>query len=217
MRKYLVMSFLFVLLFLTACSEKESVDVQRLPVNNTDSIQIEFGSINVKVVSADIEESEASLILYDNAGLKMDKKKGKISIGVNKDITRFFKKKPELEVRIPIQFKGAIILDGSSGNVVGKDLQTHDLQVNASSGNVMLDFLQFHSHVYVKTTSGHVDVSLKDVEPDVTLLLKSNSGRRSVAIDLDDLQQNKKETRGKFSNGEYEVKLKTSSGNISLK
>ncbi|GIN87547.1 hypothetical protein J6TS2_39330 [Heyndrickxia sporothermodurans] len=218
MRKFFVMTFIFVLVFLTACSKKENVDFQRVSVNDVDNIQIEFGSTDVKVVSADIKELEASLLLYDNGpGLKLDKEKGKISIGVKNDMARLFKKKPELLVRIPIKFNGEIIVNGTSGNVVGEDLQTQNLQVNARSGNVVLGFLQFHSNVYVKTTSGNVDVSLNDSEPDVALHLKSNSGRRSVEINLDDHQQNKKETKGKLGNGEYEVKLKTSSGNIALK
>ncbi|WP_342615503.1 DUF4097 family beta strand repeat-containing protein [Peribacillus frigoritolerans] len=69
----------------------------------------------------------------------------------------------------------------SPGNVVGKEeLQTHNLQVNACSGNVELDFLHFRSKVHVTTTSGNVNVSLYEDEPDATLLLKSNSGIRCI-------------------------------------
>ncbi|MES5896710.1 DUF4097 family beta strand repeat-containing protein [Bacillus cereus group sp. RP43] len=108
-------------------------------------------------------------------------------------------------------------MDGTSGSVVGKELQTHNLRVNGSSGNVKLDFLHFHREVYVTTTSGNVDVTLNGDEPDVTLLLKSNSGRRSAGIVLDNHQQGKKETKGTYGRGDYKVQLETSSGNISLK
>ncbi|WP_243764063.1 DUF4097 family beta strand repeat-containing protein, partial [Bacillus sp. XF8] len=101
--------------------------------------------------------------------------------------------------------------------VVGKELQTHNLRVNGSSGNVKLDFLHFHSEVYVTTTSGNVDVSLNGDEPDAELLLKSNSGRRSVAFVLDNHQQGKKETKGTSGSGDHKVQLETSSGSISLK
>ncbi|MEX3623122.1 DUF4097 family beta strand repeat-containing protein [Viridibacillus arvi] len=113
-----------------------------------------------------------------------------------------------MEVRIPNGFKGEIIVNGSSGSIVGKDLQIHDLQVNGKRGSVKLDYLHFHSEVHVTTTSGNVGNSLNKDEPDATLLLKSNSGRRSVGIVIDDIQQSKKETKGTSGTGDYEVQLK---------
>ncbi|MDF9761377.1 DUF4097 and DUF4098 domain-containing protein YvlB [Peribacillus simplex] len=222
MKKYcMVMLAILTVMFLSACVEgKESEDIQMASLKDIDSIHIDNGSINVDVVSADIDELEASLLLQDNGpGIVMDKGKQKLTIQVKNDISRLFKvdRMPQLEVRIPSEFKGEIIVDGSSGNVVGKELQTHNLQVKASSGNVKLDFLHFRSEVHVTTTSGNVDVSLYEDEPDATLLLKSNSGRRSVGIVLNDHQQSKKETKGTSGSEDYEVQLETSSGNISLK
>ncbi|MGE7625368.1 DUF4097 family beta strand repeat-containing protein [Viridibacillus sp. NPDC096237] len=221
MKKYFIfMSVIFTVMFLSACAKSEgSEDIQMAPLKDIDSIHIENGSINLDIVSADIDEFEAYLLLYDNGpGIIMDKGKQKLTIRVKNDVTRLFKigRMPQLEVRIPTEFKGEIIVDGSSGNVVGKELQTHNLKVNGRSGNVKLDFLHFQSDVYVNTTSGNVDVSLNEDEPDATLLLKSNSGRRSVGIVLNAHQQGKKETKGTAGSGDYEVQLETSSGNISL-
>ncbi|MGE8000351.1 DUF4097 family beta strand repeat-containing protein [Lysinibacillus sp. NPDC093190] len=222
MKKYcMVMSVILTIMFLSACAGgEESEDIQMASLKDIDSIYIENGSINIDVVSADIDELEAYLLLYDNGpGIVMEKGKQKLTIRLKNDISRLFKidRMPHLEVRIPTEFKGEIIVNGSSGNVGGKDLQTHDLQVNGSSGNVKLDFLDFHSEVHVTTTSGNVDISFNEDEPDATLLLKSNSGRRSVGIVLNDKQQSKKETKGTSGTGNYKVQLETSSGNISLK
>ncbi|MBK3493804.1 DUF4097 family beta strand repeat protein [Viridibacillus sp. YIM B01967] len=209
------------LILLGACTEgAESEDFQTASLKDIDTIHIDYGSTKVNLVSADIDELEASLLLYDKGpGVVMDKGKQKITISLKNDTTRLFKIgcMPQLEVRIPTEFKGEIIADGSSGSVVGRDLQTHNLQVNSSSGNIKLDFLNFHSDVYVTTSSGNVDVFLNEDEPDATLLLKSNSGRRSVGITLDNQSQSKKETKGTSGSRDYEVQLETSSGNISLK
>jgi len=222
MKKYcMVMSVILTIMFLSACAEGgEGEDIQMASLKDIDSIYIDNGSIDIDVVSADIDELEASLLLYDNgSGIVMAKGKQKLTIRLKNDITRLFKidRMPHLEVRIPTEFKGEIIVNGSSGSVVGKELQTHNLQVNGKSGNVKLDFLHFHSEVHVTTTSGNVDISLNEEDPDATLLLKSNSGRRSVGIVLNDYQQSKKETKGTSGTGDYEVQLETSSGNISLK
>lgn len=217
----MVMSAILSVIFISACTESdESEDIQMASLKDIDSIYIDNGSINVDVVSAEIDELEASVLLQDNGpGIVMDKGRKKLTIRVENDISRLFKldRMPQLEVRIPSEFKGEIIVDGSSGNVVGKELQTHNLQIKASSGNVELDFLHFHSEVYVTTTSGNVDISLNEDEPDATVLLKSKSGSRSVGSILYNQQQSKKETKGTSGNGDYKVQLETSSGNISLK
>ena len=222
MNKYLkVLLVILTVMLLNACAGgEEREDIQMASLEDIDSIYLENGSINIDVVSAEIEELEAHLLLYDNGpGTIMDRGKQKLTIRLKNDITRLFKidRMPHLEVRIPTEFKGEIIVNGSSGNVVGMDLQTYNLQINGSSGNVKLDFLDFHSEVHVTTTSGNVDISLNENEPDATLLFKSKSGRRSVEIVLNDHQQSKKETKGTSGRGDYEVQVKTSSGNISLK
>ncbi|MCL1696789.1 DUF4097 family beta strand repeat-containing protein [Lysinibacillus sp. BPa_S21] len=222
MKKYcMVISVIFTIMFVSACSGgEEREDIQIASLKDIDSIYIENGSINIDVVSADIDELEANLLLYDNGpGIVMEKGQRKLTIRLKSDISRLFKidRMPHLEVRVPTEFKGEIFVDSTSGNVVGKDLQMHDLQVSGSSGNVKLDFLDFHSDVHVTTTSGKVDISLNEAKPNATFLLKSNSGRRSVGIVLKDKQQSKKETKGTSGNGDYEVQLETSSGNITLK
>lgn len=218
---YMVMSVILTIMFLSACARGEgSEDIQMASLKDIASIYIENGSINIDVVSVDRDELEAYLLLDDNgSGIVMEKGKQKLTIRLKNDISRLFKidRMPHLEVRVPTEFKGEIIVNSSSGNVVGKDLQTHDLKINGSSGNVNLDFLDFHSEVHVTTTSGNVDIALNEDEPNATLLLKSNSGRRSVGIVLNDKQQGKKETKGTSGTGDHEVQLKTSSGNISLK
>src|SRR5687767_1610261 len=124
MKKYcMVMSVILTIMFLSACTEGgESEDIQMASLKDIDSIYIDNGSIDIDVVSADIDELEAYLHLYDNGpGIVMAKGKQKLTIRLKNDITRLFKidQMPHLEVRIPTEFKGEIIVNGSSGSVVG--------------------------------------------------------------------------------------------------
>lgn len=49
------------------------------------------------------------------------------------------------------------------------------------------------------------------------MMLQSGSGRRSVAVPLQDRNESNRKTEGRTGDGEFEVRLKTSSGNISIK
>lgn len=107
-------------------------------------------------------------------------------------------------------------MDGSPRSIVGKDLEMKNIQINGSSGNVQLDFLQFQGDLYATLTSGNISVSLNEDEPNAMISIKSNSGRRSVNFMLENDQQSKKETKGTLGSGENEIQLETSSGNIKL-
>ncbi|WP_259445439.1 DUF4097 domain-containing protein [Paenibacillus lautus] len=48
------------------------------------------------------------------------------------------------------------------------------------------------------------------------VMLQSGSGHRSIAVPLEDKESNRK-TEGRSGDGPHEVKLKTPSGNISIK
>ncbi|WP_057768388.1 DUF4097 family beta strand repeat-containing protein [Cytobacillus praedii] len=221
MRKIGLIIFVILLInFLSACmSEKENEDLQKTSLKDIDTILIDFGSTNVNIVSAEIEQLELSMLLHDDGpSIAIDKEKHKVIIQQKKELIRLFKigKKPQLEVRIPIEFTGKIILDGSSGDVFGENLQTHNIRVDGSSGKVELGFSQFKSNINVKTTSGNINIYLNEDEPDARIHLKSSSGRHAVGLALENFQQSRKETRGTTGNANYEIKLETSSGNISI-
>ncbi|WP_255266590.1 hypothetical protein [Bacillus cereus] len=127
MKKYfLVMLFILAVTVLNACTaDLENEDIQIASLQDIDTIHIEHGSIKLNIVSADIDDAEAHLFLNDNGpGIVLDKKNRIIRIRVKKDITHLAKinRMPQLEVQIPNEFKGKIIVDGSLGSVVGKEL-----------------------------------------------------------------------------------------------
>ncbi|MGM1049730.1 MAG: DUF4097 family beta strand repeat-containing protein [Bacillota bacterium] len=217
-----IMLLVLVMFLLSACgneSGEATENIQSVSLKDVDVLQIDHGSVKLNVESADIDSLEASLLFDDNGpGIVMDKSKKKIKIRLKSDVTRILKigKMPQIKVRIPSDYKGEVLIDGSSGNVAGSELQTHKLVVKGKSGNISLDFAKFHSDISVSVSSGNVKLSLNDDTPDASWLLQSGSGSRSISIPLEDHQQSNRKTEGQSGSGLYKVNLKTGSGNISV-
>ncbi|WP_339222219.1 DUF4097 family beta strand repeat-containing protein [Paenibacillus sp. FSL W7-1332] len=60
------------------------------------------------------------------------------------------------------------------------------------------------------------NIQLDEETPDATWMLQSGSGHRSIAVPLEDRKESNRKTEGRSGDGQHEVKLKTSSGNISI-
>lgn len=219
MKKRVLLLF-FTLIILSGCSFEEQEDFQRVSLQDIEALYIDHGSNKLILESADIEALEVSLLLFDNGpGLVIDKGRNNIKISIKSDLARLFKigRMPQLKVRVPFDFRGKMIIDGSSGSVTATDLKTESIVVTGTSGNVSLDFADFYSDVRVSTTSGNVKLFLNAEEPDVTLNLNSKSGRQSIGILLEeDAQLKKGKTGGKAGSGIHHIDIKTSSGNISV-
>lgn len=219
MKKRVLLLF-FTLIILSGCSFEEQEDFQRVSLQDIETLYIDHGSNKLILESADIEALEVSLLLFDNGpGLVIDKGRNNIKISIKSDLARLFKigRMPQLKVRVPFDFRGKMIIDGSSGSVTATDLKTESIVVTGTSGNVSLDFADFYSDVRVSTTSGNVKLFLNAEEPDVTLNLNSKSGRQSIGILLEeDAQLKKGKTGGKAGSGIHHIDIKTSSGNISV-
>lgn len=222
MKFRLTILLILIMFLLSACGNergKGTEDIQTVSLEDIDVLQIDHGSVKLNVESADVDSLEATLLFHDNGpGIVMDKSKQKIKIRLKNDVTRILNigKMPQLQIRIPLDYKGEVRIEGSSGNVNGSELQTHNLVVKGKSGNISLDFSKFHSNISVSVLSGNVKLTLNDDQPDANWLLQSGSGSRSISIPMEDHQQSNRKTEGKSGSGLYEVHLKTSSGNITV-
>ncbi|WP_255295621.1 hypothetical protein [Bacillus cereus] len=81
MKKYfMVMSAILAVMFLSACATgSEGEDIQMASLKDVDTIHIDHGSTKINIVSADIDEVEAYLLLNNNGpGILMDKEKRKL-------------------------------------------------------------------------------------------------------------------------------------------
>lgn len=223
MRRYTAAAVLCTLtiLLLSACnSTDEHGNLQRVTLEEVEVLEIDHGSTTLYVETADVEALEVSLLRNSkSAGAVVDKKGDRIKIHLDNDITRMLNigKMPQLSVKIPMNYAGKVIIDGSSGSVTGTGLQNHSFQVKGKSGNISLAFNRLNHDVEVSATSGNVNIHLEEETPDATWMLQSGSGRRSIAVPLEDRRQTNRKTEGRSGNGRHEVKLKTTSGNISIK
>ncbi|VTR53990.1 Uncharacterised protein [Actinobacillus pleuropneumoniae] len=183
-------------------------------------LEIDHGSTTLFVETAYVEALEVSLLRSgSSAGAVVDQTDNRVKISLDHDITRMLNigRMPQLRVKIPADYAGKVEIDGSSGKVTGTGLQNHSLQVKGKSGNISLAFIRLNNDVDVSATSGNVNIQLDEETPDATWMLQSGSGRRSIAVPLQDRNESNRKTEGRTGDGEFEVKLKTSSGNISIK
>jgi DUF4097 and DUF4098 domain-containing protein YvlB len=149
------------MLFLSACSynENDHDHGQTVSLEGIDNLYIDHGSTTIKVESADIESLEASVLVNNNGpGIVIDEGKQKINIRLKSDIRRILNigKMPQLSIRIPTHYEGKVTINGSSGNVKIKNLNTEKLDIKGSSGSVSLDYSKINSDIHVSAKSGNV-------------------------------------------------------------
>ncbi len=218
MMKQTTIRLFLILIMLAGCSTREEeVVVNKESVENIEEIMINFASTDVVFSPSETNEIEANLTVNDDGpGAIVEKSSKQISIKLDTDITRLFNlsKKPTLEVKVPKQYKGKIILDGSSGNVTGKELIQNDIEIRSSSGNVKLHFIKLNNDVKITTTSGKVLVDFDEEQPNLQLDINTNSGRPSIDLALNSSSKTKKGLQGISGNGNHKLQIVTKSGNI---
>ncbi|MFC5734259.1 DUF4097 family beta strand repeat-containing protein [Cytobacillus gottheilii] len=220
MIKPTTISLFLVLIMLAGCSTgEEEVIVNKESVEDIEEIKINFASTDVKISPGESDQLETHLNVYDDGtGAILDKSSKRLSIDLDKDITRLFnlKNQTSLEVKVPQQFKGKIIMDGSSGNVSGKELIQNDIEVRTSSGNIKLYFVELNNDVKLTTTSGKVSVNFKEQQPNLELNINTNSGRQSIDLTLNGKTQTNKKLQGFSGNGENKMEITTKSGSTNV-
>ncbi|MDR0268004.1 DUF4097 family beta strand repeat-containing protein [Paenibacillus sp.] len=216
MNKYCICLLLVMMLFLSACSTSQENDAHAVSLKEIENIHIDHGSTTLIVESADIESLEA---LSNGPEIVIDKEKDNIKIRLKSDIRNIvnIREMPQLSVRIPNNYESKVTVDGSSGNVKIINLSTQKLDIKGSSGNVSLDYLQINSDINISVKSGSVLLNLEDKDSNINWLLQSGSGRRSVSIPLNNSQRSNRKTQGQTGDGSFNVRLQTTSGNITVK
>lgn len=219
MNKYCICLLLAGMLFLSACSSYQENDAHAVSLKGVENIHVDHGSTTLIVESADIESLEAFWINSNGPEIVIDKEKDNIKIRLKSDIRNIVNigKMPQLSVRIPNSYERKVTIDGSSGNVKIINLSTQKLDIEGSSGNVSLDYLKINSDINISVKSGNVLLNLEDKDSDINWLLQSGGGRRSVSIPLNNSQRSNRKTQGQTGDGLFNVRLQTTSGNITVK
>ena len=149
MKRYTAAAILWIitLFLLSACnSTDEAGDLQRVMLEEVELLEIDHGSTTLYVETADVEALEVSLLRNTkSAGAVVDKKGERVRIHLDNDITRMLNigKMPQLSVKIPANYEGKVLIDGSSGNVTGTGLQNHSFHVKGKSGEYLTCFPSF--------------------------------------------------------------------------
>lgn len=219
MNKIMYASMFLMLMILTGCGNGNGqANDTNLSLLDVETIKINHGSIKLELESSDQDTIE---VMYDKSyGLSLDSgvsirnQNREITIDANNRMVGIGRK-PGLIVRIPSDYNGNIIINGSSGNMNASNFKGDHLEINTKSGNVSVDFSEFHSDTYIKTVSGNVEMNLNTEEPDVRFRSETGSGRQTVVLPLKgNDQQNHKKIEGESGKGTYEIQIKTTSGDI---
>lgn len=216
MRKYSIFFIPLLVFFLTGCGLFSEKHVEIAQVDDMKTIFIDHGSANLILKSADQLDLEAS---YNKRDISLDKSDDQLTLGVK---SSWFQLGPKLnlnagfQVTIPTNFKGKVVIKGSSGNVSADELATSDLDIETKSGDISIAFEDFYSDIRIVTTSGNVELVLNEEQPDVQLTSKTKSGRHIIAMPIP-ISQDGKELEAILGNGEFEIDIKTTSGDISVR
>ncbi|MFD2130418.1 DUF4097 family beta strand repeat-containing protein [Pseudogracilibacillus auburnensis] len=215
MKKY-VISFFFIVIVLVGCNGNKDEAVYNVPIEEIETIYLQHGSDNVHVKSTDQSDLEAT---YANKEIDIEHKDNEVTLSVRKKLFHIGPKinlNKKLEVSIPKNYVGQVVISGTSGNITSENLEINELKINENSGDVALEFTEFHSDVAVKTKSGNIKLALNNNEPDIDLKTKTASGKQTITIPIETTKQNDKVIEGKSGNGTYLIELTTASGNISI-
>ena len=216
MKKHYIFFIAVMVILLTGCGLTTEKYSQIARVDDIKTIYIDHGSTNLLLKSADQQNIEAS---HNKREVALDKSDEQITLGVEKKMLNIgpkLKKNTQFEVIIPDDFKGKVVINGSSGNISSDQLSTSNLDIVTKSGNVSIVFADFHSDVHIVTTSGNVELMLNEEQPDVQLTSETGSGSNIIALPIP-ISQDEKKIEVISGEGSFDIDIKTTSGDITVR
>lgn len=241
-----ILAVLVVLLMVTGCSgtqgdpvtEKDSVDAK-----GVETISVDYRSTHVVVESGSSNQLEVELDTYERGPeLSMNKNGDHVDIVTEGGVFQlgfikvggFSGKAPKMTVRVPKNYRQNLKLDGSAGNVKLRNLNLDEvhfstksshvegsgiiarrIEGNSASGNISISFEKFATELNLSSASGNIRLSLNDKNPDLTLETTTASGSKNIDFPIKG-SKNGDGFSGMIGEGTHKVRLKTSSGSISL-
>lgn len=231
------------LLLLTGCSDA-SADMESVDIAGIETIVVTTSSTDVTVEQGSSDQLEVVLDTNDRGPeLAVTKNGDQLEVAAKGPMFRFGlihigrlfgNHQPTLTVKVPEGYERNLKIDGtsgdvalmglvlehlevksSSGNVDAKDMIAHEVEGMTSSGNMAITFAEFRTNMHVTSSSGDIRIRLNEENPDVSLEAETASGSTYVDFPMQG-SSGGKHTSGTIGNGDYEINLRTSSGNISL-
>lgn len=113
---------------------------------------------------------------------------------------------------------GGIALKASSGDIeLNAAGSAGDIKLSTSSGDIELELANSLGDIDLSTASGDASVQFAGERPGMRLDLESASGSKTVAFELRDLEQTKRTLKGIYGDGSRTLKIRTQSGDISVR
>ncbi len=210
---------LCIVLLLSSCQGSAVTGTQSVSLESVDTISIENGSTPVVIESAkELRSLEISITAYDGKPvINIDQDEQLLKVSMNNHAFRIFNmmNKPSIQIRVPMDYTGNLQVISSSGRVTANHIRS-DLSIEGKSGSIQLNMDNIRSNLQIASTSGNVTMNLGDKNPDVNWVLKSKSGRRSHALDLKNIIEERHSSRGMTGKGTHYVEIETTSGNIAV-
>jgi lia operon protein LiaG len=105
----------------------------------------------------------------------------------------------------------------TSGKIDAKDLRSKNAVFETSSGDIVLNGEQLKSDMEFITSSGDVAIKFAQTPESVKVDFKGSSGEPDISVDgLLFEDKNENSAVGVKGNGDYEIKVRTSSGDLTL-
>lgn len=197
---------------------EKTVDIQ-----NIDNLQIQTGSMNIRVVKGQDEQAlvrlhgSVSRNLAKDTDLQVEQSGNTLTIRANESHGFWFGfnfSNLAMTVELPEKQWDQIKVKANSGNIRLNELFADSVAVEASSGNVAIEQMKGNK-IYVKANSGNL--KLKDITGEA-VELKTSSGNISMdGFDSPDVTFNANSGNVSLTGGRAAFQGKTTSGNIKLK
>lgn len=126
-----------------------------------------------------------------------------------------------------------LTFEGAAGNFEGKDLKTKEAELKGTAGNIKLDgysgalkgsnaagnlkvrFSETNDEIEWKTTAGNIDIHIP--KPNFEFDVTTSLGDVKIELPVEYETVQSKQYKGKINNGDYQLHLSTTLGNISIK
>ena len=175
--------------------------------------RLEASDLNMKVSSGDISIKSA-----DTETCSIDSSSGRINIGRIAASEDVFMEASSGRITAGYIEGGKINIRSHSGDITIDELTAQDAMVKASSGDIDLRLTALHDSLAIESSSGEVDLKLpEDAAFSVSAKASSGKIRSDFAIMGDVSDNDENELSGDVNGGGTPIRIKASSGDISIK
>ncbi len=197
-------------------------------INSSGDLSIEdfqLNKVDVEVSSGDIYMADVNFhdanLEASSGDIELNNIKGKTSIIATSGKVQINEMYGDLEVETSsgnitsIELTGNINASASSGDIELIDV-LGELSAETTSGNINANIKEVNNDIYLKCSSGRAVLSM-DNGKNMNLFAETASGNINNTFEFDKLEKDEETLKGSIGNGEYNISIITSSGNIEIK